>query len=72
MPVGKESIKRAASATTKKRTTARKAAPAAEEKVQVQTVKAPEEEKPVVNEKAAKTNPYRPIRIFEELPFYLL
>ena len=59
MPVGKESIKRAASATTKKRTTARKAAPAAEEKVQVQTVKATEEEK-------------RPIRIFEELPFYLL
>lgn len=72
MPVGKESIKRAASATTKKRTTAKKAAPAAEEKVQVQTVKAPEEEKPVVKEKAVKTNPYRPIQIFEELPFYLL
>lgn len=66
MPVGKESIRRAATAETKKRTTTRKA-PA--KKTADEAVLVPDEQ---VAKFVTEGKKEGPVRITEELPVYLL
>ena len=67
MPVGKESIKRAAAAGTKKKTTMSRKTP--EKKTVQDTVLVPDEQ---VNAVFTEKKKEGPVRITEELPVYLL